>query len=285
MAPDGTLWLTETSLGFLASISPGGQITQHRLADADHAPSLDPSDLAIASDGSVWFTCPLNVGRLTQDGKVSLQPAIAYGSPDAITAGTDGSIWYGGSNYKGSQLVHITASLAATHFTVPTPRFKMPGSPEIRGLAFGPGGRLWFTASVDAEDPNEVGYADSSRHTKVWPLPAAAWPLGSIVPGPDGALWFAETNAIGRIAPSGTISTYRTTAKMKYLQSIIAGPDHALWFTSSTGVGRITTAGVITLWPIRGAQELTDLVYDPRHHGFLIADAKAAVLRWFPMPA
>lgn len=280
MAPDGTLWVTETSIGFLASISPGGRITQHRLADAIHAPSLDPSYLSIASDGSVWFTCPLNVGRLTPDGKVSLfgKPPIVYGSPGPITAGTDGSIWYAGADFKASQLVHITASLSATHVSVPMAK----ATPNMTGLAFGPGGRLWFTQSPLSNDPGEVGYADSSGHTKVWSADTTF--LGSIVPGPDGALWFAETNAIGRITPSGTISYYRT-AKMKYIGSIIAGPEHALWFTTSTSLGRITTAGVITLWPLHGAQELTDLVYDPRHHGFLIADAKAAVLRWFPMPA
>ncbi|WP_371679701.1 hypothetical protein [Streptomyces sp. NBC_01276] len=56
-------------------------------------------------------------------------------------------------------------------------------------------------------------------------------------------------------------------------------------FPTSTGVGRITTAGVITVWPLPEARELTALVYDPRHHGFVVADAKAAVLRWFPTPA
>ncbi|MGW0883139.1 Vgb family protein [Streptomyces sp. NPDC002671] len=281
MAPDGTVWVAETSLGFLASISTSGRITQHRLADALHAPSLDPSYLAIASDGSVWFTCPLNVGRVAPDGRVSLfdRPPVVYGIPDVIITGTNGSIWYGSTSFRGSQLIHITSSLSATRVSVPSVQNPL----GITGLTQGPGGRLWFTESSNSNDPDEVGYADSSGHTKVWPLPTDVTPVGAIVPGPDGALWFAETNGIGRITPNGAISSYRTP-KVKNVLTVIAGPDHALWFTTPTDLGRITTAGVITLWPVPGAKKLTDLIYDSRHHGFLITDPEAAVLRWLPKP-
>ena len=108
--------------------------------------------------------------------------------------------------------------------------------------------------------------------------------LATIVAGPDGAMWFAEQYAIGRITPSGDTSTFRVTLR-QYVYDVVAGPGDSLWFTTPTEVGRITTKGVITLWPIPGAQELGVLVYDPHHHGFLLADAKAAVLRWFPAPA
>ncbi|MEV5949303.1 hypothetical protein [Streptomyces sp. NPDC051993] len=282
VAPDGTVWTAESSLGFLASVSPDGRITQHRLADALHAPSLDPTYLAVASDGSVWFTCPNHVGRLAPDGKVSLfdGPVMGPGSPDAITAGADGSVWYGSASVDASQLTHLTPSLSATRVPVPL----APFAPHVTSLTFGPGGRLWFAESPITDQPSEIGYVDTGGHPKVWLLPTAATPVGSLVPGPDGALWFSETNAIGRITPSGAISSYRTSA-MRYVRSVIAGPDHAMWFTTDTAVGRITTAGVITLWPLPGAQGLADLVYDARHRGFLIADAKAAVLRWFPMPA
>jgi virginiamycin B lyase len=73
--------------------------------------------------------------------------------------------------------------------------------------------------------------------------------------------------------------------RMKDIVYLVSGPGNTLWFTTLTDVGRITTAGVITLWPLPGAQELGALLYDPHHHGFLVADAKAAVLRWFPVPA
>ena len=280
MAPDGTLWVAESSLGFLASISPSGRVTQHRLTDPLHAPSLDPSHLTIASDGSIWFSCPLDIGRITPDGKVSLfhDLPMVYGSPDAITAGSDGSVWYGATTADGWQLVHITAKLSASHVSLPLHQF----GPHITGLAFGPGERLWFTSSPIGNERGKVGYADAHGHTRIWPTDDPF--VGRIVPGPDGALWFGERVAIGRITPSGSIS-YHRAPRMKYLGGLVSGPGDALWFTTSTSVGRITTAGTITLWPVPGARELTDLVYDAHRHGFWVADAEAAVLRWVPLPS
>ncbi|MFG5721373.1 Vgb family protein [Streptomyces murinus] len=279
MAPDGTLWVVESSIGFLASISPSGRVTQHHLTDALHAPSLDPGYLTIASDGSVWFSCALDIGRITPDGTVRLfhDPPLVYGSPDTITAGSDGSVWYGGTTADGWRLVHVTAKLVTSHISVPLHQF----GPHITGLAFGPGERLWFTSSPIGNERGEVGYTDSHGHTRIWTTDDPF--LGPIVPGPDGALWFAERAAIGRITPSGSIS-YHRAPKMKYTGGLVSGPGNALWFTTSTSLGRITTTGTITLWPIPGARELTDLVYDAHRHGFWVADAEAAVLRWAPLP-
>ena len=70
--------------------------------------------------------------------------------------------------------------------------------------------------------------------------------------GPDGNLWFTDggTPAIGRITPSGTISTFTTglNAGSDPIE-IAAGSDGSLWFTdqgSTPALGRITTTGTIT---------------------------------------
>ncbi len=63
---------------------------------------------------------------------------------------------------------------------------------------------------------------------------------GDMVVGADGALWFIEQRAIGRVTTSGAITEYPAAAP----QAIAAGPDGALWFTQgSGGIGRLTTAG------------------------------------------
>jgi streptogramin lyase len=83
-----------------------------------------------------------------------------------------------------------------------------------------------------------------------------SYPLG-IAAGPDGALWFTESNlpgskGIGRITTTGVITEF-TPNSGEYSQAITAGPDGALWFTESSVVGsyigRSTTAGVITEFP------------------------------------
>ncbi len=72
----------------------------------------------------------------------------------------------------------------------------------------------------------------------------------SIVAGPDGALWFTNSNlgvptnghnAIGRITTSGVVTEYPLSPSSSPF-SITAGPDGALWFTeANTGkVGRLS---------------------------------------------
>ena len=75
--------------------------------------------------------------------------------------------------------------------------------------------------------------------------------LGGIAGGPDGNLWFTETNIdrIGRITPQGVVTEFGAgiTAGSRPFD-ITAGPDGNLWFTEIIGnrIGRITPQGVVT---------------------------------------
>jgi virginiamycin B lyase len=70
-----------------------------------------------------------------------------------------------------------------------------------------------------------------------------------ITAGPDGALWFTDSNgdSIGRITASGAIRTY-TDPSIQGPSGITAGLDGALWFTNVFGdsFGRMTTSGEIS---------------------------------------
>jgi streptogramin lyase len=66
-----------------------------------------------------------------------------------------------------------------------------------------------------------------------YPLEAANGRPVSIVTGPEGNLWFTQTNgtdAIDRITPSGTITSYPTSGASTP-GDIALGPDGKLWFT------------------------------------------------------
>lgn len=81
------------------------------------------------------------------------------------------------------------------------------------------------------------------------------YPVGTnafgIALGSDGALWYTEITAIGRIDSGGGIKNYPVPEAFGGLNSITAGPDGALWFTQNPGIiGRITTAGVLTQFPL-----------------------------------
>jgi virginiamycin B lyase len=84
----------------------------------------------------------------------------------------------------------------------------------------------------------------------------------SITAGPDGALWFTETDSgkIGRMTTSGAVTEYTippTTSVPAGVSAapsgITSGPDGALWFKATAMVGRLTTAGAFTLFTISKA--------------------------------
>jgi streptogramin lyase/subtilisin-like proprotein convertase family protein len=78
-----------------------------------------------------------------------------------------------------------------------------------------------------------------------------------IAAGPDGSLWFTETdgNRIGRITLSGAITQYTLPNGGSGPNRIVAGPDGNLWFTEFSGnrIGRITPSGTITEYTLPNA--------------------------------
>ena len=72
----------------------------------------------------------------------------------------------------------------------------------------------------------------------------------AITTGPDGNLWFTETNFINRFTPDGQLTKFLVPGPHVHLvNAITVGPDDNLWFCDDTPggkVGRITPAGDIT---------------------------------------
>jgi virginiamycin B lyase len=103
-------------------------------------------------------------------------------------------------------------------------------------------GLLGWSASAGAQSITE------------YPIPTSASGPNGIAAGPDGALWFTESNAnkIGRITTAGVITEFGIPTPSSFPIYITAGPDGALWFAENNGnkIGRITTAGAVTEYPI-----------------------------------
>jgi streptogramin lyase len=87
---------------------------------------------------------------------------------------------------------------------------------------------------------------------------------GAITAGPDGDLWFVDSNShtgnsIGRITPAGQVTNYLLPAGSN-ANEITAGPDGNMWFTelAANKIGRITPTGQITEFalPSEGSQPL-----------------------------
>ena len=146
------------------------------------------------------------------------------------------------------------AAASVTEFTLPTGVY--PGG----GLAAGPDGALWFTASKGGV--GQIGRLTTSGTYSEFALPGPRPQydgLSDIASGPDGRLWFTEfdANKIGAITPDGVVTEYSTGLTPRAGPSgITAGADGRLWFTEWYGgkIGAITTAGVITEYPLPDRQ-------------------------------
>ena len=80
------------------------------------------------------------------------------------------------------------------------------------------------------------------------PVPTPSAGVNGITAGPDGALWFTESQKIARITTGGAITEDPVPSPP---ESIAAGPDGALWYTSRLNtIGRMTTTGQVTEYQI-----------------------------------
>src|SRR6266478_4262608 len=109
------------------------------------------------------------------------------------------------------------------------------------------------TAASQADPQRRMSVRESIQDAITeYPIPTLDSSPSDITTGPDGALWFIESDAsqIGRITTDGVITEFPIPTPFRDLGRITTGPDGALWFThrstALSQIGRITTAGVIT---------------------------------------
>src|SRR5216683_3192523 len=81
-----------------------------------------------------------------------------------------------------------------------------------------------------------------------YPIPTGSSEPTGITAGPDGNLWFTESNAnkVAKVTPSGVFTEYPVPTLNSQPFYITAGPDGNLWFTefNANKVGKVTASGV-----------------------------------------
>lgn len=272
-ADDGSLWVTEKSIGGVARIDAQDHVQQYRIPGE----SNDPSGILQGPDSEMWFIGFEVIGKLDTSGQMTgwqTGARSSLGLPVSFTTGPDGSVWYTESGtpsirrVSADQQPQVVATLPnSIYYTFPA-----------TGITTGPDRAVWFSMVNTNQGPDIIARVDTSGRVSTWNLPPATTPWG-IVGGLDGALWFSERTGIGRITVAGQISHYPVAGDQRP-QDIVAGPDGNLWFTTPTQLGRITVAGQVTMTTVPGARALRAIL-PALDGGFWIADTSTDTIHHF----
>ena len=219
--------------------------------------------------------------------------------PSSISNGPDGNLWFteNGPN-NAYYIARITPNGTITEFPVDT-------TIEPTDITSGPDGNLWFTALVVSHGstnyPNDGKIARMTTAGVIteFSVPTPGGNADSITTGPDGNLWFTEsqTNKIGRISPHGIITEFSVPTVGSGTTNITKGPDGNLWFTEygSNKIGQITPTGNITEFTLTANSYPDDIASGPDGNLWFTENSTSApkigritpggVITEFPLPA
>lgn len=260
----------------LASLSVGtasataGGITSFPLPGLNNLPTA----ITTGPDGALWFTETGKIGRLATAGVLHEFALPSGHTGSSLTSGSASDLWF--TEPGASAIGHITVSGAITEVSVPgacQAGYSCPVVPKPQAIAMGSNGTLWFTETMFSRVAGrttgaKVVQMTASRNFTEFVLPGgttkATTPTpGSIVSGPDGALWFTDPQEgkIWRITRGGALSQFKVPVGAP--SAITAGPDGVLWFTANAYTGsrvdRLTMAGSFTEFPIPSGPNGTSL--------------------------
>jgi virginiamycin B lyase len=232
----GNLWFTGGAADRLGRAPVGA--TLGAISTWNFGPGCEPSGVATAPDGGIWFSkldCNV-VGRI--------DPASAPNSahddvtlpsgtqPMRIAAGPDGAMWF--TAYGSGRIGRVAADGTLTWPV-------SGGLDRPYDLTTGADGNLWVTESGGHGAILRVTAAGAVMRFAAG-LPDGADPRGITV-GADGNLYVAAygANALARVGLDGTITTIPLSAGAGP-RGIAASTDGSIWFTAYSGgwVGRWT---------------------------------------------
>jgi streptogramin lyase len=220
-----------------------------------------PSGITLGPDGALWFTeenappgAKHKIGRITSSGAISeyLIPTDAA-TPSKIVTGPDGALWF--TEYATHKIGRLDPALAVPGTSngiteYPPGGLTVPSNPD--GIAVGPDGAggkaLWFTQYGG----NKISMITTGGTITEYPLPVPNSRPGDIALGPDGRMWYVETESqkIGRIDPAAAVpGTSNGIAEFSLPAgsdpSGIASSTATLWFTQLLGnrIGQLSTSG------------------------------------------
>ncbi len=181
-------------------------------------------------------------GKGAQWVRFTLNPS--GGSYTAIVLGPDKNVWF---------IDELAGSLVRLQESGSTKVFSL--SSVLRGnavsMAVGADHKFYIL-----DESSNVVRVTTKGHAQSFAIPSGdSTSIDGLALGPDGNIWFAEFNHIGKITPAGKITEFPYPAGYSTNQygGVSAGSDGNVWFAESTGnaIGRIIpSTGKIKMFPI-----------------------------------
>lgn len=266
----GRLWITLEGLGQVVGFDPrSGAVVETysvALACAGCAAPLNPHPhgLALASDGSLWFTGKATgtVGRIEPGGRVTHFPLPTPGStPIYVVEGPDRAMWV--TELTGNMIARVVPGAPVEEIAVPTPLSRPIA------VAPGPDGAMWFSEEAGGRIGRIDRGVDGKWRVLELAVPAAQSNLilaalafdssgdlwvqqyvSNNAPQPEGRDWIVRVGRAGLEAwarsggeaISSLAFTYHPApTRATVMHRIAQGRDGAMWFTEmgTDKVGRV----------------------------------------------
>lgn len=226
---NGDFWFTEYLGNKLGHITSTGEISEIAL----EKPKAFPHPIAVAADGTVWFSATGYGGGLlhrTPGGDLVESPQLAPGPWMALVVEASGVVW--GTNVFNKsgqgQIWRMGVDGGVKYFAIP-PDPTRPGSQAAPGgLTIDREGNLWCAGGVT----DIVRLTPASGAIRHFTTADPEDLFNGVAATPDGSIWFTRrlTKKVGRISPSGQISSYDVDEGAPW--EIIVAPDGNLWVSS-----------------------------------------------------
>jgi virginiamycin B lyase len=230
---------------------------------------------------ALWFTEELGnkIGTIGSSATITEYPVpTANAEPLNIVVGIDGNLWF--TEFAAAQIGRVTTSGASFVECALPPQNGGP-KPTPFGIAAGPDGALYVTDPAS----NGIWRVTTGCTASFYSLATANAGPESITVGPNGALWFVETN-VDKVAelvpgaPAGTVPSEFPVSTGAGLGVIVSGSDNALWFTETktAKLGRMLTTGALASeTPLTGVQTPYGLTLAPNGN-FYIGDQTGSTI-------
>jgi virginiamycin B lyase len=285
-APPGTASVTPTNalepamtIGTTPAPSAGAGAARFTVERFPVTPGAHPHDVAMASDGGVWYTGQQNgtLGWLDPStGTVREAPLPAGAAPHGVITGPDGGAWV--TDQGLDAIVHVTTG----DFAVTS--FKVPSGTLPHTAVFDHDGILWFTGAT-----GWIGRLDpATGKVDRYPAPRGTGPYGITIT-PSNGIWFVslQQSYLGKVDKStGAVQVIEPPTANAGTRRIWSDSTGRLWIScwNAGNLARYDPAtGAWREWELPGDGNQTYSMYvDERDAVWLSDFGQNAIVRFDP---